>query len=371
MDTITTPEPCPDHADLVAAFEGRIVKHKQLVDGRLAIETLRDRSRVKHNKRPKARALLVVGEAGSGKSTILESYYEEVEQSRKDTVDGDVLPVVCVEMPARPTRKQFVTLLLNSIGYRESSDWNTDHIIDRISELFRKLGVELVLVDEAHHLALVKSKEAQDEISEFIKSLLNRSGVQFVFFGLTEMLSLTASTQLKRRLQPSVILSPYRWDTLEGRTEFRVVIKHLEGGLKTLSPGKLYEMDPAVRLYCATGGHVGLVSKFLSEAYRRALLKGSETVDLALLGEVYASFERDAVEFELSDDWQKDPSVLPVPTMLKEDNPFLADKADFDSLWTLMKARRASMAEKANRRPPPRATGLIGKGNPPKAFPTH
>ena len=271
-------------------------------------------------------------------------------------------------MPARPTRKQFVTLLLNAIGYRESSDWNTDHIIDRISELFRKLKVELVLVDEAHHLALVKSQSAQDEVSEFIKSLLNRSGVQFVFFGLTEMLSLTASTQLKRRLQPPVILSPYRWDTVDGRNEFRAVVRHLETGMEGMTPGKLYEMDPAVRMYCATGGHVGLVSKYLSEAYRRALLEGLRTVDLALLAEVYASFERGAADLELSDDWKAVPSKVPVPAMPAKDNPFLADEADFDALWKAMKAKRAMMAATANRRPAPQTTGLKGKGNPPKAF---
>jgi hypothetical protein len=368
MDTLTaSTEFEPTAAESIARFEGMIVEHKQFNEARAAIAALRTRSQTTWKKRPKARALLVMGFSGSGKSTILEKYCDDMEaETIMGGVDGDVRPIVYLEMPAKPTRKQVVAAILATLGVPASADWNTDFIITRISELFRKLKVEMVLIDEAHHINSAKSAHVEEEVSEFLKSLLNRSGAQFVLFGLPSLMTLAAHLQLKRRLQPPIFLTPYRWDLKEDQFQFRGVVRHLENAMAPLEPFGLFKVENAVRLYCATGGHVGLVSKYLSEAFRRALAGNLKTVDLKLLAQVHADFENPGTSIEMSDDWAAPPTDKREgldPAM----NPFLADNDQFSKLWKAMKEVRKEMSKAATQRSS-RRTGLTGIGYTPSAF---
>ncbi|MAY29563.1 MAG: hypothetical protein CL627_10140 [Aurantimonas sp.] len=365
MDTHISDVPHRNPAETVADFESRITEHEQLVEATTAISRLRTRYRGPGQRKLAARALLVVGAPGSGKSTILESYMDKHGQV-EETPDGDIRRVIALEMPHSPGRKQVVAAILRALGYPARDDWDTNMILDRISTQLREQRVELLLIDEAHHIVENRKEEAEEDVSEFLKSLLNRSGTQLVLFGLPMLLGLKEYPQLDRRLEASVVIEPYSWDTLEGRGEFTMVVDLMEEAMDLPEPSGLSEHRVAVRLYCVTGGHVGLVSKYLSEAFRRALESGLPKIDLTLLGQIHSDFTRRYKTQELSDDFNAAPKRAK-REMDSAKNPFLVDDKKLLPLWKAMKAKRDKMVTMANRRHA-RATRMVGTGAEPSAF---
>lgn len=358
--------PLNDEAeDLIARFENNIVEHKQLEDAKKAIAALRGRSRGKANGTgSKARTLLVVGRSGAGKSTLLESYGDANAIDEAASSDlTDVRPVIRLEMPWRPTRKMVVTALLKALGYPTKKNWDIEEITERLAGLFSDMGVEIVLIDEAHHILTGKTEKGTTEVAEFLKSLLNRCGVQFVLFGLPDLEALEESAQMKRRFQPTVRLEPYRWDVSGERTEFRVVVDSMVKAMKPLKGFGLDDPFHLTRLYCATGGNVGLLSKYMSEAYRRALDASVDIIDVNLMANVYADFHKSEVAAVPLANW-REKVVRQIGGMPASKNPFLAEPDDFDDLWEAMSATRLTMGENSNRRAI-RPTGLTGTGTPP------
>lgn len=327
----------------VLTFETDIVLHEQIRDAVGKLDDIRMRSKVPEIKDAKGRGLLVVGDSGAGKTTVVEQFLASAgyEKDPVTTEDGDRIPILYIELPSTPTRRQVVSAIMNELGAPVRDQLNAAQILDRISYLCEEMGVEIIVIDEAHHIMDAKG-DGEEDISEFLKSLLNSCKAQFALFGLPTLLRLRGYAQLKRRFQPPVILAPYHWDMKSGRSEFLAVLDEFELGMELAESSNLSKQWHALRLYCATGGHVGLVSKYLSEAYRRALTEGLPNIDMDLLAEVYDDFERGMEQAPVSKDYLADP-IDDVRMIDAASNPFLADKESFDNLWQVMCAKRATM----------------------------
>jgi type II secretory pathway predicted ATPase ExeA len=355
--------------DRIVAFENNIISHDKLEKAEDAIRKLQSRYRPPGQPQLKARALLLVGESGSGKSTVLESYFDKNRPktvAESETEDGDIRPVVVVEVPQRPGRRQFVAAIMGELGYKVKDDWDTNEIIRKISYYCRELQVQVLLIDEAHHIVEGKKQDAEEDISEFIKSLLNRCRVQIVLAGLPSLLQLRSYKQLNRRFQPPVQLRPYNWSTLEGRGEFLIVLTDFETNAGLPKPSKLADHEIAKRIYCATGGHIGLVSKYLSEALERAIDQDKEVIDLELLAEVYAAFEGEVAD-KLLRDFDAAPKKGKTERERRASNPFLATNAELKVLWKAMMDNQDEMVKAAKRRNS-RETRFKGTRGEPKVF---
>jgi type II secretory pathway predicted ATPase ExeA len=327
------------HIDSIIKLETDIIQHLQLTAAKVSIQKLHSRSYSEGKRRLKARALLLVGESGAGKTTILEDYLSEHPTS--ETVDGDIRPVVVVETPQRPTRRQFVAAIMSSLGYRAKDDWNIKQIIDRISTYCEELHVGVLLIDEAQEIFENKSEETQREISEFIKSLLNTCRMQIVLAGLPSLLKLGEFKQLRRRLEPPIKLVPYNWSTIEGRVEFLAILSFFEDKAELPKPSNLADHDSAKRIYCATGGHVGLVSKYLSQALDIALQEGLQRIDLAVLARAFDAFEDVDEEIPLLD-FDAPPTSVGSGARNPR-NPFSATHKELKDLWSAMLENRVNM----------------------------
>lgn len=340
--------------DALVTFETQTVPHQSLLDGKKEIAKLQARYRPKGQRRLKARCLIIAGPSGAGKSTILESYAEEFPHI-KDGPDGDIRPVVLVEAPKRPTQRAFVAAIMRGLGSTARETWNTDEIIGRIAWLCDELKVQLILIDEAHHLCEHVSQDGEEDVSEFLKSLLNRIRTQIVLAGLPSLLHLRDYHQLRRRMQPPVILRPYAWSTVEGRARFMAMLGLFEAQMALPEPSLLFEHETAKRVYCATGGYPGLVSKDLSEALSLAEGEELRRIDLALLGRVWTRFDPASTPLVSDDPDARPVKEATLPKATKK-NPYLARGADFLDLWKRMARDHETMSERANRRRPRQLT---------------
>jgi hypothetical protein len=330
----------PMNRQRISNFETKVIRHAQYDKAIEEIQCLRSRYRPPGQRRLKPQLLLLVGESGAGKSTILEAYVDGNPAS--ETPDGDIRPVLLVESPQRPGRRQFVAAIMNALGYALKDDWDSDAIIKRISHYCEEMCIEIILIDEAQEIVENKNAEATEEISKFIKSLLNQSKTQIVLAGLPTLLELKDTRHLKRRVRAPVKLLPYNWSTQAGRIEYLSILVLFEAEADLPEPSNLHEHELAKRIYCATAGHIGLITKYLSFALEIALSEELPKIDLLLLARVHSAFmgaSEDIVGLDFD--------APPVEVQIQENartNPFLATHSDLKALWAEMARNRASMA---------------------------
>jgi DNA transposition AAA+ family ATPase len=333
--------------DAVADLELSIIEHPQLTAALEALAKLRARACVRKNGRGlKARALLLMGQAGAGKSTVLEVYNDL--NPEKQTDDGVVKPVLVVEVPATPTKRALVAAILSEMGYAADRTVNSFGIIEEITEKAKLLGVEMIILDEAHHILAAKDLH---DISEFLKSLLNRAGVGIVLAGLPNLEELRSSPQFDRRLAPDVRLRAYDWTNKAERFEFLVFLNTLETDCVHLPERSDFaEQTFARRLYAATRGEIGLVTKYISQALLLASRRQLPRIDLQLLAEVDAAWHPPvtnsneiAFDVDLGHESDADLETLvsnakKVP-IDKKRNPFACEIDQLQSIWNDRVAR--------------------------------
>ena len=183
QDPATRTSARPVLPDVVLAFETTVIPHTRHMEAKAAIRQLHGRYRPRGDaRRLKARALLIVGAAGSGKTTVLEDYMSDYPNSA--TEDADIRRIVYVEAPERTTRRALVGAILGAYGYRARDQWNTSEVIEKIAFYAEETGTEMILIDEGHHMVNENNPDMTAEVTEFIKSLLNRVKVQVAIAGL-------------------------------------------------------------------------------------------------------------------------------------------------------------------------------------------
>ncbi|MER9674591.1 ATP-binding protein [Mesorhizobium sp. M0208] len=356
MATIASAPLAPSVPDVVLTFETSVIPHSRHVEAKAAIRALHGRYRPQgSDRRFKARALLIVGASGSGKTTALEDYMADFPDLTLETAsqsppeiarlhDGDIRRIVYVEAPERTTRRALVAAILGAYGYKARDHWNTSDVIEKIAFYAEEMGTELIFIDEGHHMVNEANPDATAEVTEFIKSLLNRVKVQIVIAGLPQLLDIAApgqkTMQLRRRLQPPVILKPYSWLSRSGRTMFSSVLGVMEKMMRLPDPSGLAKHELAKRIYVASRGEIGMLSKYLSQALTLALARDKRSVDLELLGEVHTSWfgaygaaSEEILDFDMIvDDGQL---IALARADVERDNPFLCSNDRLREMWQL------------------------------------
>ncbi len=360
--------------DAVATLELTVVSHRIFDDAVRDVSILL--ARAKHGRgnvrRMTARGMLLLGDAGSGKSTIVQRILDLNLPER--TLDGVTAPVAVVEVPPAPTLRAVVDSMYSALGYRAEKGLSAEDIIKDLVGKADLLGTAAMLLDESHHI--LESRETA-QVTEFLKSLLNRLGCCMIFAGLKELETLRGSLQLDRRLFPDVLLRPYSFTNTVERLEFMAFLAAMEKhALGFSQPSGLASQDVARRLYAASGGLIGIVTKYLSHAVLLARIRGLDRIDLDLLAEIDASWcGRPAapVDIAFGDDISFDEGV-DVAKLLADagkvridasSNPFACDPA---RVLTIMETRAAKRLVAPQRHRLDRRMKGVG-ADPQKAFP--
>lgn len=326
----------------VNAFETTIFSHETLKTGQREIERLMRRWRPPGDGRPETRALMVLGNARAGKTTILRRIEADNPPFERDHTT--VRPVVRLDAPKRTLPRQLAVAMFNAMqpGYSLRAGATANDILSEIATLADAMGTRLFMVDEAHHIVDHKSDDAVEDIAEFVKLYLNRCGAQLVLSGLPHMARLPQTARLKQytgRFEGKVRVKPYEWATKDGRTKFLRMLERFERQLDLPKPSGLKDFDVAARLYCASGGAVGTLSKHLSKALRLVLAEDGDRVTLADLGKAYVAVDIEYRDEQPMADFDADflPEVEDIPDNA---NPYLAQGDDFVALWRAMAGDR-------------------------------
>lgn len=230
----------------------------------------------------KGGGLLVVGLSGAGKSTIMASYLDSF--PREHTAERTRVPVLLVSVPSSPTARGLGDAILVALGRKRAHRGSAAEKSDLIVDLFGKCGVEMLLLDEFHHLFFAPTLNHFRDVTDWLKRLLDATGVGMVGSGLPAAeLVVDANEQLARRFSARVRITPFLLDDPEDFREFRAILKTFEKQLPLPCETPLFEANQARRFHIASYGLLDYVVKTLEGAVSVAAAAGLEMICLQSL----------------------------------------------------------------------------------------
>ena len=94
--------------------------------------------------------LLISGPSGAGKSTIVRAYSAAF--PRVHEAERTHIPVLLVTVPSSPTSKSLAGAILEALGRKNAHRGTAPEKTTWLHEFFTRCGVEMLLLDEFHHL---------------------------------------------------------------------------------------------------------------------------------------------------------------------------------------------------------------------------
>lgn len=223
--------------------------------------------------------LLLTGLSGAGKSTIVRSYCGEF--PRQHQADRTHIPVLLVSVPPSPTARSLAGAILEAMGRKKVYRATAPEKTSMIYELFAKCGVEMVILDEFHHLFYTPTVTAFRDVTDWLKNFLEDTKVGLVGCGLpTAEHVVNSNEQLARRFSERIRISPFSLENEEDFHEFRGILKAFGSALPLSAETPLHEANLARRFHVASYGLLDYVVKILEGSVSAATMAGVEQLGL-------------------------------------------------------------------------------------------
>ncbi|MGA2493715.1 MAG: TniB family NTP-binding protein [Roseiarcus sp.] len=234
---------------------------------------------------------MLVAPSGCGKSKTVEQCNATL---ANDPAHSDsALPILYVSLPAQCSIKNMTTEILRGLkdplaDRHSTTGKNSVRIIDQL----RGQKVKLFEIDEFQHLISGKNVAIHQEATDWLKQLLDGSGVPVVCIGLPEGLGVIARhEQLRRRTAKVVRMQPFVWDHDGPESDkFRAFLDVYEGLCEFREKSNLARYELAARIFIASDGLIGTVTQLCREAARTSMSRddGPDCMTLEDFAEAYA-----------------------------------------------------------------------------------
>lgn len=178
--------------------------------------------------------ILVWGESGQGKSTIMKKYLRDHPAVFDAAVGVRRTPVVAVEMPPMCDVRWLYFELLSAVDApTTTARANLPLMADRIVKLYRMMEVRQIVIDELHNM-LNGSVRQQRSLLAVIRHLSNTLEIPLVLFGTQDAReALMHDRQLARRFR---FISLPTWDPGD---EFNALVGSIIRSLPLRRPSQL------------------------------------------------------------------------------------------------------------------------------------
>lgn len=231
---------------------------------------------------------LLTAQSGIGKSRLLEYYKDHFPRT---VVNGCTkIPVLYVETPQGPSTLTLASAILEALGDPFAYKGNQSERTSRVIRFFQSSQLELLLIDEFQNFYEGNNRNEREDVSNWLKGLLNKSKVPVVLSGMPRSIHvLGANKELRRRFGTAHYYPPFSIDSRADMAAFRAVLKALHQQLPIPCP-PLHDADLARRFYYATNGVIDYVVRILETAVKSQTSREAARIDSDVL---FAAFEEE------------------------------------------------------------------------------
>lgn len=232
------------------------------------------------NSKTEAEGLAIVGESGTGKTSVMHQFRGLHKPERR--ADGMHIPILFASVPSSPTVKSLAGVILEALQ-SDDQKWGTENQRSRqIRILMRECGTRMVMIDEFQHFYDRGKHRIMHHVADWLKILIDETRTSLVVAGLPTCLAvIDQNEQLARRFSSPVRLGRFDWQSENERAQFVEVLRVFHGELQTRYDLPTFTSDQmAFRFWAATGGLMGYLSKMLRQLERNAISKNSKVITL-------------------------------------------------------------------------------------------
>jgi len=210
------------------------------------------------------------GRAGAGKTTLVKDHADLY--PRRETDEGTEIPVFYMLTPSPVTVKGMAETMLECLGDPAAHRGSQPSLNSRLSKLIVDCKVELVILDDFHHLIDTKTNRILRTVSDWLKVLIKETEVPFLVVGIEGQVQqiLKENEQLSRLFAEQVTLSPFEWDVADPKgtsiREFANFILFAEKMIGTNLPTEIPREELLYRMHYATDGVVANIMNLMRYA---------------------------------------------------------------------------------------------------------
>lgn len=231
------------------------------------------------------------GVTGAGKSTLVRDYAALF--PRTEETDGSRIPIFYTETPSPVTVKGMAVTMLARLGDPAAHYGTLWSLNARLIRLMVACQVELVILDDFHHLIDQATNRILEQVSDWLKVLIKETGIPFLVVGIDGKVEriLEANSQLSRLFALRQTLEPFGCDPNNEASvqEFGRFISYAEQIIPLPLVTALPRLELLHRLHYATEGVVGNLMNLLRYSAWLAQQQHQESISLPLLA---AAFEK-------------------------------------------------------------------------------
>ena len=241
--------------------------------------------------------LIVVGDSGSGKTTIIDKYLAD--NPRMEANDGSIIPILFTLLPANANPVTASERLLSSMGDPLAFSHGKDpaELMKIVNDLLRECRVELIIIDEFQHMIDRKSKDVLHSTADWLKMIIIDSKIPVVLFGMpysTEILRV--NNQLRGRFESQHHLKPFRVKDTSERIRYKTFLTMLDEALPFSKKSGLASENIMKRVYVFSKGNMRLIRRLINKAAKFALLENAPCISLKHFSRAAPKVSRDACE---------------------------------------------------------------------------
>ena len=228
----------------------------------------------------------LLGASGVGKTSVVDHYYKLHPPVETETVTRRPILKVTLQPDARP--KGIAADLLLALGDPAWCSGTVQSLTSRAVHLLKRCGVELMVLDEFHHLFDLERARVMTKAAQWLKVLIVNTGIPIVVCGMPEAEHVLRAEHTERRFKERITLRCFTWRTPAGRKEFCGMLKKLDDSLPLAESSELSTPDLAGRFFLACRGVSDYLMTLVRGGLAEALARGSERIELSDLARVYA-----------------------------------------------------------------------------------
>lgn len=197
----------------------------------------------------------------------------------------EIRPCVYVELPESATIKSLSMNMVKILGERPNDHQSVTTLETLIIERLITMEVQLVILDDFHHVAEKGMTRTKTSLCNWLMKLLNRSGVPFLVSGSGKAETLINMVQeLSDRFPYRAHLKPLTLADDESNPVLLGVLAGLQKEMINLGSLSSYphltDPNPYKSIYLATQGNFRRLSNLLHDTFNIALIRGDHTLSM-------------------------------------------------------------------------------------------
>lgn len=228
-----------------------------------------------------ATCMIIIGETGVGKSTVVEEYSKANLPTRNESEHSfdTKTPVLLVSLKGMSQRLSAAQTILKKLQRLPTVTGKLSPVTDRIEAQMKKQAVELLILDEFQHLAETGAEKTKSQTADWIKGLAKETRVPIVLVGMPSLADvITANAQLASITPLRRALAEFRYDNERRRKAFRSFLSELDALFPFDQQAGLGEDWLAEKMFLASGGNPRLLCTLLRWAAKAAIEDGSRRI---------------------------------------------------------------------------------------------